>query len=108
MGAKIGGKVGTDIANGVFPNAYPIRISYVLNHSAIVIPGPKSGYHVVSGSHKRWYIFRVKEMITFLERTFGKADKQWQGANPADFDGMQGIIVIQGQGWSDASGHVTL
>jgi len=31
VGLKIGGKVGQNIAAGIFENACPIRISYVLN-----------------------------------------------------------------------------
>ena len=56
-------------AGGIFQNACPIRMSYVLNYAGV--PIPSSGYAVVSGADKKWYMFRVNEMMTFLEQTFG-------------------------------------
>jgi hypothetical protein len=108
VGTKIGGKVGQNIASGVFQNACPIRISYVLNYCSIRIPKPKSGYAVVGGADGRWYMYRVREMMAFLEKTFGKADRSVKTPHPAEFDGIKGIIAVKGHGWSDAVGHVTL
>ena len=64
VGKKIGGKVEENIKSGIFQNACPIRMSYVLNYVGVAIPA--SGYAVVSGADKKWYIFRVNEMMTFL------------------------------------------
>lgn len=106
VGKKIGGKVLANIDSGIFQNACPIRMSYVLNYSGVHIPA--SGYSVVSGADKKWYMFRVNEMMTFLQKTFGSADKTAKSPQPADFAGMKGLIVVKGQGWSNAQGHVTL
>ena len=108
VGKKIGGKVEFNITQGIFVNACPIRISYVLNRVGVHIPGPASGYSVVSGADTKWYIFKVKDMIQFLERRWGKPDKVVRGATSGPLAGRRGLIVVEGAGWSDASGHVTL
>lgn len=110
VGKKIGGKVqiNIDLPYGGFANACPIRISYVLNRAGVPIPGPKSGHSVVSGGDNKWYMYRVKEMIKFLERAWGQPEVTASGADPVRFAGAKGIIAVQGSGWVDASGHVTL
>lgn len=106
VGVKIGGKVGHNIATGIFQNACPIRMSYVLNYTGTLVPS--AGYHVVSGADKRWYMYRVPEMMLFLERSFGKPDVTTAQPRPQDFSGKRGILVVKGRGWSNAVGHVTL
>lgn len=106
VGKRIGGKVGYNIEAGIFQNACPIRMSYVLNYNGI--PIPRSGYAVVSGDDKKWYMFRVNEMMTFLERTFGMPDRTAKTPKTSDFVGVKGILVVKGHGWSNALGHVTL
>jgi hypothetical protein len=106
VGKKIGGKVQENIDSGIFQNACPIRMSYVLNR--VGVPIPASGYAVVSGSDGKRYMFRVNEMMTFLEETFGTADQTAKSPQPKHFSGMKGIIVVKGHGWSNARGHVTL
>ncbi|HMW73224.1 MAG TPA: T6SS effector amidase Tae4 family protein, partial [Cellvibrionaceae bacterium] len=66
VGDKIGGKVKFNIDNGIFTNACPIRMSYVLNYSGTSIPKPGGKYNVVSGGDAKWYMYRVAEMMTFL------------------------------------------
>jgi hypothetical protein len=73
VGKKIGGKVEQNIASGTFQNACPIRMSYVLNYTGVAIP--RTGYAVVSGSDSKWYMYRVNDMMLFLEKTFGAADR---------------------------------
>ena len=98
VGRKLGGKVAQNIASGIFQNACPIRMSYVLNYSALPSTRiPRSGYAVVSGADGFWYMFRVGEMMSFLERLFGQADKVASSPSPQDFFGMRGIVVVKGQ-----------
>lgn len=111
VGKRIGGKVQENtelpIDKGRFQNACPIRMSYVLNHTGF--PIPKSGrYSSVSGADRRWYLYKVPDMMTYLEQTFGKPDKTVKSPKPSDFTGMKGIIVVKGHGWNNAVGHVTL
>jgi hypothetical protein len=65
VGKKIGGKVEQNIKSGVFQNACPIRMSYVLNYTGV--PIPRSSYAVVSGADGKWYMYRVNDMMSFLE-----------------------------------------
>lgn len=109
VGKKIGGKVGinTEIKKGGFDNACPIRMSYVLNQTGILIV--KSGrYAMVSGGDGRQYIYRINDMLSYLEHTLGKPDKVVVAPKPSDFTNMKGIIVVKGHGWGNARGHVTL
>lgn len=111
VGKKIGGKVQENIELGVqdpkagFTNACGIRMSYSLNNSGINIP--RGAWKTVSGGDKRQYIYRVADLLKFLNQTFGKPDKTVKNPKPSDFAGMKGILVF-GVQWSDATGHVTL
>jgi hypothetical protein len=106
VGKKIGGKVEQNISDGIFQNACPIRMSYVLNYTGV--PIPRVGYAVVSGADKKWYMYRVNDMMSFLAMTFGKADKTVKNPRTCDFAGLKGLIVVTGSGWTNARGHVTL
>lgn len=107
VGKKIGGKVQVNVESGIFQNACPIRMSYVLNRVGIAVPGG-GAYASVSGADGRFYIYRVNDMIRFLENTFGKPDKTVKAPKPPDFAGLKGLLVIKGHGWANAQGHVTL
>lgn len=107
VGKKIGGNVQINIDSGVFQNACPIRMSYVLNKTGILIPSGKK-YAVVSGKDKNQYMYRVNDMISYLEEVFGKPDVTIKSPKESDFKGKKGIIVFSGSGWSNARGHVTL
>ena len=65
----IGGKV---LANN-FANSCAVRVSRSLNYG-----GAPIGYIppnlTVSGNDKRWYIYRVAELINYLKKTFGEPD----------------------------------
>lgn len=111
VGKKIGGKVQQNIELGVknpdfgFKNACAIRMSYSLTHSgANISQGP---WETVSGEDKKWYIYRVADLIKFLNHNFGKPDKTVKNPKPGDFSKMKGILVF-GVQWSNATGHATL
>lgn len=96
-----------NIDSGVFQNACPIRMSYVFNKCGISIP--KGGrYAVVSGNDKKQYMYRVNDMINYLEDVFGKPDLTVKYPKQTDFNCRKGIIVFSASGWSNARGHVTL
>lgn len=109
VGKKIGGAVqkNTEMPTGGFENACPIRMSYVLNHTGFPIP-KSSQYATVSGRDNRQYIYRLNDMMTYLERTLGKPDKTVKSSQQSDFAGLKGIILVKGHGWGNARGHVTL
>jgi hypothetical protein len=111
VGNRIGGKVQENIELGVkdpkagFTNACAIRMSYSLNNSGI--PITRGIWKTVSGGDKKQYIYRVSDLIKYLNQTFGKPDKTVKNPTPSDFAGMKGILVF-GVQWSDATGHATL
>jgi hypothetical protein len=112
VGDIIGGKVKHNIdmpeKEGGFANACPIRMSYVLNKTGFTIHRAPD-YATVSGGDGQWYIFRVQDMKSYLRGAFGALDKAVRCVpQPSDFSGMQGILVVQGKGWGNAGGHVTL
>lgn len=111
VGKKIGGKVQENFelpeGKGRFENACPIRMSYVLNMTGFQIH-KSSRYSSVSGADRRQYLYKVPDMMAYLEQVFGKPDKTVMSPRPSDFSGMKGIIVVKGHGWNNAVGHVTL
>ncbi len=109
VGKIIGGNVqkNVDMPIGGFQNACPIRMSYVLNKTGFPVrKSPR--YVMVSGADQMQYIYRVDDMMRYLEDTFGKPDKTAKAPKTSDFAGMKGIIVVKGHGWGNAKGHVTV
>lgn len=107
VGRKLGGNVQRNVDSGIFQNACPIRMSYVLNGTGLAVPnaGP---YAVVSGADRNFYMYRVNDMIKYLEAKLGPPDKTVKAPTTSDFAGLKGILVVKGSGWSNAVGHVTL
>ncbi|MCH0622507.1 type VI secretion system amidase effector protein Tae4, partial [Klebsiella pneumoniae] len=87
-----------NIEAGIFQNACPIRMSYVLNYCGVPIPS-NSRYATVTGSDKKRYMYRVKDMIAFLPTVLGNADMTVTSPTPSQFAGKQGIIIFSGHGW---------
>ena len=107
VGNIIGGKVKANVDSGIFQNACPIRMSYVLNYSGVPVPSGHR-YAVVSGGDKKCYMFRVNDMMAVLFAKLGKPDITVKKPTFSDFKGKKGILLTRGHGWSDAGGHVTL
>lgn len=111
VGKTIGGKVKQNIELGVkdplhgFTNACAIRMSYSLNYSGVIVH--RGSWKTVSGADRMWYIYRVSDLLGFLEFSFGKPDKTVKNPRPNDFIGKKGILIFK-VNWSDASGHATL
>ena len=124
--AKVGDKIGgaikrnfdlgiQDIRNsrGGFPNnptgftnGCATRMSYCLNYSGL--PVSKIDGQTVTGADHKNYIFRVRQMVSFISDQLGKPDiSKGPAATRSDFSGKKGIIAF-GVPFADASGHVTL
>jgi hypothetical protein len=95
-------------ANG---NTCAVRISRALNYGNLPISAKlvKSlGIGTMTGADGKLYIFRVRELKTYLRSALGvtpiKVSKDFNNA----FIGNQGIVAFEVRGWSDASGHVAL
>ena len=91
VGNKIGGKVKQNIDLGIkeptlgFTNACALRISYSLNYSGVIVN--RGIWKTVSGSDKKWYIYRVRDLVKFLTQSFGALTKQLKIQNHKDFKG---------------------
>jgi hypothetical protein len=110
VGRKIGGKVDYNInrlpENQKFKNACAIRLSYVLNKTGFkILQIPNE---TVSGKEGNWYIYRVKTMMTHLEKTFGAPDFTYIAPTPEKLSANRGILVFEVDGWNDATGHATI
>lgn len=112
VGKKIGGRVNDNIELGVtnpkdgFTNGCAIRLSYSLNYSGFKVG--RGVWKTVSGADKLWYMYRVRDLRTYLRKHFGKPDKSVTNPKPENFANMKGIIAFEVNGWSDASGHATM
>src|SRR4051794_2772443 len=72
----VGGNVAKNINNSdpdqAWSNTCAVRMSYILNQSGASVPFTLN--QTVSGADKRWYFFRVKNVIAFLNRSWGSPD----------------------------------
>jgi hypothetical protein len=79
--------------------------SYTLNYSGVIVT--RGLWKTVSGADGKWYIYRVSDLLKFLEFSFGNPDKTIKNPNTSDFAGIQKILIFN-VNWQDASGHATL
>ncbi|QLE84476.1 hypothetical protein FLM48_04850 [Shewanella sp. Scap07] len=111
VGTKIGGNVDYNInmltiEQGRFENACAIRMSYVLNTIGVKVPYLKG--KTISGGRGNWYLYRVSDLIDFLYDTFGEPDTVVPSPSASKLENFRGILVVEVQGWGDASGHATI
>ena len=92
-------------------NTCAVRMSRALNYGNLPVSAKlvKSlGISTMSGGDGKLYIFRVRELKTYLKSALAvtpvKITKNFSGA----FAKKQGIVAFDVNGWSDASGHVAL
>lgn len=64
----------------------------------------------VSGDDKKWYFFRVKDLIDFLNLRWGSADMilPFPVAGKQEMFEKRGVILFEDAGWQDANGHASL
>ncbi len=107
----IGGNVAVNI-NSRDPklrwiNTCAVRMSYILNQAGMNIPHVPG--QTVSGAHKCWYFFRVRDLIIFLRQRWGRAEVvDYPPSDGGPLAGKRGVILFEVSGWSDAAGHATL
>jgi hypothetical protein len=82
-------------------------MNYILNHTGLIIPNIPG--QTVSGADKQQYFFRVKNLIAFLQRRWGKPEVvKYPPSGGGTLAGRKGLIPFEVSGWSDARGHATL
>lgn len=107
----IGGKVKHNFEipedDGGWVNSCAVRMSYVLNYSGN--PIPRMGANTVSGGDGKWYFYRVKDVIAWLNRQWGPPDMivNYPSLPVQKLANKKGVILFEIQGWSDATGHAT-
>lgn len=111
----IGGKVKLNYDIGVFSNFCAIRVSRALNMSGQPIPfiedigfRGKLESQVSSGANGRWHIFRVRQLVKYLNRQYGRPEIHGPGVHEQAVRHRKGIIVYEVHQWTDASGHADL
>lgn len=108
----IGGNVAKNINNPdpdrAWNNTCAVRMSYILNECGVLIPFKST--QTVSGADKRWYFFRVKDVIAFLKKAWGatRFRAEISASRRGPLAGKNGLILFEVSGWSDARGHATL
>jgi len=107
IGGSVARNVNASEARVRWENTCAVRMSYILNQSGMHIP------HIVgktvSGDDKRWYFYRVRELIAFLTRQWGKPEVvAYPPSGGGALAGKRGVILFEVSGWSDAGGHATL
>lgn len=111
VGTLIGGKVDYNInrltpAQGQFRNACAIRMSYVLNNAGLKIP--KMSGKTVSGKEGDWYLYKVKDLVSFMRKSFGEPDEIINIPTKSKLIPYKGIVVFEVDQWDDATGHATI
>ena len=95
-----------------YTNACALRMSRAFNYGSYQVPSgtitPRTNIYRVRGGDGLPYIMRVTGVIDFIRHNWGQPDKTLTPAQSATLNGLKGLIVIEVQGWGDATGHVTL
>lgn len=95
-----------------YSNACALRMSRAFNYGGYPVPSgtiiPGTNIYRVRGGDSKPYILRVDGVIHFIRHNWGAPDRTFQPNETGQLAGLKGLIVIEVQGWSDATGHVTL
>ncbi len=94
-------------------NTCVIRISRCLNYAGHPVPQGHKGLATVGGADGLRYAYRVLELFSYLQATYGEPQISEQRDTPAatapeSFAGVKGIVCFRVKGWSDATGHIDL
>lgn len=114
-GVKVAKIIGGNVAENInsrdpkrrWINTCAVRLSYILNYAGMHVPHIPG--QTVSGADKRWYFYRVRNLIAFLEQRWGTAEiVKYPPTGGGALAGKKGLILFEVSGWSDAEGHATL
>ncbi|WP_279027136.1 type VI secretion system amidase effector protein Tae4 [Gibbsiella quercinecans] len=95
------------VASGGWENSCAVRMSYVLNYTGHSIP--RLGDKTVSGADRKWYFYRVRDLIDYLNKIWGKPDLiiDYPQLPIEQLKNRNGVILFEVSGWYDAGGHAT-
>lgn len=92
-------------------NTCAVRMSRALNYGGAPVSAEvvrSAGLNTMTGGDGKLYLFRVRELRTYLERTISATPEVVSGDFGHAFPGRRGIVAYEVKGWSDASGHFAL
>lgn len=110
----IGGTLAKNIDGAGFGekgNTCAVRMSRALNYGNLPISGKLTrslGITTMTGADKKLYIFRVRQLKTYLGSALGASPTKVSKGFGEAFAGKSGIVAFDVNGWSDASGHIAL
>ncbi len=95
-----------------YTNACALRMSRGFNYGGYSIPrgtiNPARNIYRVRGGDGLPYIMRVEDVIAFIMYNWGLPEHDLDPSDLSPIQGIKGVIVVLVNGWSDATGHVTL
>ena len=86
-------------------------MSRALNYGAMPLSRKLAGalgLNTLTGNDGRLYLFRVRELHTYLSNSIGVTPLTITRGFSASFSGSRGIAAFTVEGWSDATGHIAL
>ena len=110
----IGGELSKSIdVPGFGPNGNTcaVRMSRALNYGTLPISSKLVAslkLNTLTGADKMLYLFRVRELRSYLENALGVTPQIVTKGFDKAFSGKRGIVAFSVEGWSDASGHLAL
>ena len=110
----IGGQLTANInSRGFGPNGNTcaVRMSRAMNYGNMPISAKlahKLGLTTLTGADGHPYIFRVRELRTYLAAAIGTTPRRVTTEFNQAFIGHRGIILFEVEGWGSAGGHATL
>ena len=112
----IGGQLAKNIdVPGFGPNGNTcaVRLCRALNYGGLPISSKllaslKLNRRTLTGADKMLYLFRVRELRTYLGRALGVTPEIVLKDFDTAFSGKRGIVAFSVEGWSNATGHLAL
>ncbi|GJE61676.1 T6SS effector amidase Tae4 family protein [Methylobacterium trifolii] len=92
-------------------NTCAARMSRALNYANHPITAKQIkqlSLNALLGDDKKHYLFRVRELRTYLTHTIGVTPKTVKKDFQTAFAGERGIVAFRVAGWQSASGHIAL
>jgi hypothetical protein len=111
---SIGGQLARNInvpGFGPSGNTCAVRMSRALNYGTMPISSKQVAalkLATLKGGDGMLYLFRVRELNTYLRATLGVTPQTVSTNFGSAFAGLRGIVSFTIEGWSDASGHFAL
>jgi hypothetical protein len=111
---SIGGQLARNVSVPGFEpngNTCAVRMSRALNYGTLPIAASQVKalkLSTLKGADDLLYLYRVREMVTYLGSALGVTPKSVSKDFASAFSGSRGIVAFTVEGWGDAGGHMAL